>query len=49
VKDKVFCKEIDGAFFWFKNGKLHKEDGPAIIGNGFEKWFKEKGGKKYYG
>ena len=27
---------------WFKNGKLHREDGPAVVySDGTEKWFKE--------
>ena len=30
----------DGIEYWYKNGKWHKEDGPAIIHpDGIEYWF----------
>ena len=34
----------DGTQEWFLNGKLHREDGPAIIAGGYQVWFLD--GKK---
>jgi len=32
----------DGSKYWYKNGKLHREDGPAIENsNGTKEWYKE--------
>jgi len=33
VEDVCGCKR------WFKDGKLHREDGPAVYGCGEEIWF----------
>jgi len=31
----------DGSEVWIKNGKLHREDGPAVIWyNGHQFWYK---------
>ena len=36
----------NGDKFWFKNGKLHREDGPAMeYANGDKYWFKD--GKRH--
>ena len=36
----------DGISRWFKEGKLHREDGPAVIlVGGAQRWYKE--GKEY--
>ena len=30
----------DGAKFWYLNGKLHREDGPAVeYSNGDKRWY----------
>jgi len=30
----------DGSKFWYLNGKLHREDGPAVErGNGYKEWY----------
>ncbi len=32
----------DGTQRWFKDGKLHREDGPAIIWpSGYQEWYKD--------
>ncbi len=33
-------ESISGDFYWFKNGKWHREDGPAKIwSNGYKFWY----------
>lgn len=33
-------KGSDGTEYWFQNGKVHREDGPAIIwADGAEVWY----------
>lgn len=33
-------KRVDGAIFWYQNGKLHCEDGPAVeLKNGAKAWY----------
>ena len=29
----------DGGKRWYLNGKLHREDGPAIENNGYKEWY----------
>ncbi len=32
----------DGTQFWYKDGNLHREDGPAIISwNEYQEWYKD--------
>jgi hypothetical protein len=32
----------DGTQFWYKDGKRHREDGPAIIWpDGYQSWWKD--------
>ena len=41
MKEKPIC-EIDssGSKFWRLNGKLHREDGPAVeLSNGDKSWY----------
>jgi hypothetical protein len=34
--------ESDGTQYWYKDGNLHREDGPAVINpNGYQAWFKD--------
>ena len=35
--------DMNGTTWWFKDGKLHREDGPAVIqANGYKAWYKEE-------
>jgi len=41
-EDIPVFEEFDGysRFAWFKNGKLHRDSGPAIICHGYQAWCK---------
>ena len=41
MDDKIECFEtVNGDKFWYQNGKLHREDGPAIeYANGDKSWY----------
>ena len=43
----ICCKGVDGSCRWFKNGKLHRDDGqPAeLLPNGVRRWYRN--GKLY--
>ena len=42
MADEIKCVELaSGDKFWYQNGKLHREDGPAIeYANGDKIWYK---------
>jgi len=41
-KSSIRCREdVKGNKFWYKRGKLHREDGPAIeFANGHKAWYR---------
>jgi hypothetical protein len=42
----VYCYDMDGSKIWYKNGKIHRDDGPAIIAvDGSQFWSKD--GKRH--
>ena len=39
--DSICIKNKYGGKRWFKNGQLHREDGPAVeYSNGYKRWYK---------
>ena len=39
-EEKVYRIWFDGARFWYRDGKCHREDGPAVIySNGDKAWY----------
>ncbi|MDP3445996.1 MAG: hypothetical protein Q8T08_24310 [Ignavibacteria bacterium] len=41
MKDGVNIKTLAGGLgnAWFLNGRLHREDGPALENNGIKRWY----------
>jgi hypothetical protein len=46
LKEYIHRTHDNNAMFWYKNGELHREDGPAIqYADGSKSWYKE--GKRH--
>ena len=42
IKNGKHISDIDGSEMWYKNGLLHREEGPAVIySDGIKEWRKE--------
>lgn len=41
LNNEISTEDIDGTTYHYKNGLLHREDGPAVENvNGFKAWYK---------